>query len=192
MKNDSVKKITGIAILIAVEIIFQVIGNLITLPAGVSINLSLIPVALGAILFGSWAGAALGLINGVLVLFAPSTQAIFFAYAPVGTIITCLSKCTIAGLVSGFLFKALEKKNFLVAAIVASIIVPVLNTGIFTLCALTIIQKAIVNLKGDNNNIFGFVILIVITWNFLLEFVITTVLSPTVAKITKIVTKEKE
>ena len=192
MKNDSVKKITGIAILIAVEIIFQVIGNLITLPAGVSINLSLIPVALGAILFGPWAGAALGLINGVLVLFAPSTQAIFFAYAPVGTIITCLSKCTIAGLVSGFLFKALEKKNFLVAAIVASIIVPVLNTGIFTLCALTIIQKAIVNLKGDNNNIFGFVILIVITWNFLLEFVITTVLSPTVAKITKIVTKEKE
>ena len=192
MKNDSVKKITGIAILIAVEIIFQVIGNLITFPAGVSINLSLIPVALGAILFGPLAGAALGLINGVLVLFAPSTQAIFFAYSPVGTIITCLSKCTIAGLVSGFLFKAIEKKNFLVAAIVASIIVPVLNTGIFTLCALTIIQKAIVELKGDNNNIFGFVILIVITWNFLLEFLITTVLSPTIAKITKIVTKEKE
>lgn len=192
MKNDSVKKITGIAILIAVEIIFQVIGNLITFPAGVSINLSLIPVALGAILFGPLAGAALGLINGVLVLFAPSTQAIFFSYAPVGTIITCLSKCTIAGLVSGFLFKAIEKKNFLVAAIVASIIVPVLNTGIFTLCAITIIQKAIVELKGDNNNIFGFVILIVITWNFLLEFLITTVLSPTIAKITKIVTKEKE
>ena len=192
MKNDSVKKITGVAILIAVEIIFQVIGNLITFPAGVSLKLSLIPVALGAILFGPWAGAALGLINGLLVLFAPSTQALFFEFAPLGTVITCLSKCTIAGLVSGLLFKAIEKKNFLVAAIVASLIVPVLNTGIFALCALTIISKAIANMNEGNINVFRFVFLIVITWNFLLEFLITTLLSPTIAKITKIVTKEKE
>ena len=192
MKNDSVKKITGIAILIAIEIVFQVIGNFITFPAGVSINLSLIPVALGAILFGPWAGAMLGLINGILVLFAPSTQAIFFDFAPVGTVITCLTKCTAAGLVSGFVFKAIEKKNFLVGAIVASLVVPIINTGIFALCALTIMVKAIENLNTEGINTFRFVFLIVITWNFLLEFTITTVLSPTIAKITKIITKEKQ
>ena len=192
MKNNTVKKITGVAVLIAIEIIFQVIGNLITFPAGVSINLSLIPVALGAILYGPLAGALLGLINGILVLFAPSTQALFFNYAPVGTVITCLSKCTVAGLASGFVFKWIEKKNFLVAAIVASLIVPVLNTGIFALCALTIMVKAIENMNTAGVSTFRFVFLIVITWNFLLEFTITTVLSPTIAKITKIVTKEEE
>ena len=192
MEKDSVKKITGVAVLIAIEIIFQVIGNLITFPAGVSINLSLIPVALGAILFGPWAGALLGLINGVLVLFAPSTQAIFFNYSPVGTVITCLVKCTAAGIAAGFVFKAIEKKNFLVAAIVASLIVPIINTGIFALCALTIMIKAIENLNAEGINTFRFVFLIVITWNFLLEFTITTVLSPTIAKITKIITKEAE
>ena len=191
MKNISVKKITGIAVLIAIEIIFQVIGNLITFPIGVSINLSLIPVALGAILFGPWAGALLGLINGVLVLFAPSTQAIFFDYAPVGTVITCLSKCTLAGIAAGFTFKALEKKNFLVAAVIASLLVPIINTGIFALCAMTIMVKAIDNLNADHINTFRFVFLIVITWNFLLEFAITTLLSPTIAKITKLVAKEK-
>ena len=191
MKNDSVKKMTGTAILLAIEIVFQVIGNYITFPGGVSINLSLIPVALGAILFGPLSGAFLGLMNGVLVLFAPSTQVLFFQYAPVGTVITCLSKCTIAGLVAGFVFKLINKKNFLVAAIVASLLVPVINTGIFTLCAFTIILKAIEHMNEANINTFRFVFLIVITWNFLLEFLITTILSPTIAKVTKIISKEQ-
>ena len=191
MKNDAVKKMTVTAILLAIEIVFQVIGNYITFPGGVSINLSLIPVALGAILFGPLSGAFLGLMNGVLVLFAPSTQVLFFQYAPLGTVITCLSKCTIAGLIAGLVFKLINKKNFLVAAIVASLLVPVLNTGIFTLCAFTIILKAIEHMNEANINTFRFVFLIVITWNFLLEFVITTVLSPTIAKVTKIVSKEQ-
>ena len=189
MKNDSVKKMTGTAILLAIEIVFQVIGNYITFPGGVSINLSLIPVALGAILFGPLSGGFLGLMNGVLVLFAPSTQVLFFQYAPLGTVVTCLTKCTIAGLVAGLVFKLINKKNFIVAAIVASLIVPVLNTGIFALCALTIIAKAIANMNEGNINTLRFVFLIVITWNFLLEFVVTTVLSPTIAKVTKIISK---
>ena len=62
MKNDQVRKITGVAILLAIEIVLQAIGNYIT-PSAVSINLSLIPVALGAILFGPLSGAFLGLMN---------------------------------------------------------------------------------------------------------------------------------
>ena len=191
MKNDAVKKMTGTAILLAIEIVFQVIGNYITLPGGISINLSLIPIALGAILFGPLSGGFLGLMNGLLVLFAPSTQAVFFQYAPLGTIVTCLSKCTIAGIVAGLVFKLINKKSFIVAAIVASLLVPILNTGIFALCALTLIAKAIENLNVENVNTFKFLFLILITWNFLIEFTVTSVLSPTIAKVTKIVSKEQ-
>ena len=191
MKNDSVKKMTGTAILLAIEIVFQVIGNYITLPGGISINLSLIPIALGAILFGPLSGGFLGLMNGLLVLFAPSTQAVFFQYAPLGTIVTCLSKCTIAGIVAGLVFKLINKKSFIVAAIIASLLVPILNTGIFALCALTLIAKAIENLNVENVNTFKFLFLILITWNFLIEFTVTTVLSPTIAKVTKIISKEQ-
>lgn len=192
MKYETVKRITGVAILLGIEIIFQIFGNLITLPGGISINLSLIPIALGAILFGPLEGAFLGLINGVLVLFAPSTQALFFQFAPFGTIITCLSKCTIAGLVSGFVFKLINKKNFIIAAIVASLVVPILNTSIFALCALTLISKAIAKMNEGHENVFKFLFLMLITWNFLIEFLITTLLSPTIAKVSKIVTKEQE
>ena len=190
MKNDSIKKITGVAILLAIEIVFQVIGNLITLPGGISINLSLIPIALGAILFGPLAGAFLGFMNGILVLFAPATQSLFFVYAPIGTIITCLSKCTIAGLIAGFIFKWINKKNFLLAAIIASILVPIINTGIFALCALSIILKAIDNMNVNGVNMFRFLFLILITWNFVLEISITTILSPVISKIAERTVKE--
>lgn len=192
MANDKVRKITGVAILLAIEILFQALGNLVTFPGGISLNLSLIPIALSAIIYGPLAGAFLGLINGVIVLFSPSTQAFFMTYAPFGTVVTCLTKCTIAGLVSGLLFKVISKKNAGIAGIIASLIVPIINTGIFALCALTIMLKAIeVHNEGDVNN-FKFIFIILIGWNFIFEFLVTSVLSPTVLKIQKLFKRNDE
>ena len=191
MESSQIRKITGIGILLGIEIVLQVVGNFISFPGGVSINLSLVPIALGCILYGPLAGGFLGLMNGLLVLFAPSTE-IFLTYAPVGTVITCLSKCTIAGIVAGLVFKAIGKKNYLLGAIICSLLIPIINTGIFALCALTLVKNAIVNIEGYNGKLVSFVLLIVITWNFLLEITITAVLSPAIVKITKIIKKEKE
>ena len=123
MKNDQVRRITGVAVLLAIEIVLQAMGNYIT-PSEVSINLSLIPIALGAILYGPFAGALLGLGNGLVVLLSPSTEA-FLSYSLFGTIVTCLLKCTIAGFLSGLFYKLIAKKSPLVGAIVASLIVPI-------------------------------------------------------------------
>ena len=180
-----VKKITGAAVLIAIEIVLQTIGNYIAL-GPISINLSLIPIALGAIIFGPFVGAILGFTNGLVVLLAPSTQALFMAYAPLGTVITCLSKCTIAGLVAGLVFKLIEKKNFFVATLVASLLVPIINTGLFAFFSFTILIKAIEALNSGNANLYRFVFLALIGWNFIFEFSITLVLSTTLARIIKI------
>ena len=194
MKNNSVKKITGVAILIAIEVVLQIIGNYVTL-GPISLNLALIPIALGAIMYGPLAGALLGFINGVVVLFAPSTQGLFLVYAPVGTVFTCLLKCSIAGFVSGLVYKLIAKKNDLVAVIVASLLVPVINTGLFALASMTIIVKAVKEaqniLKVSDMNYYRFLFLIFIGWNFIFEFAITASLSPTVYKVMKIVKKEE-
>lgn len=195
MKNDSVKKITGAAILVAIEIVLQVIGNYVSL-GPISLNLALIPIALGAILYGPFVGALLGLANGLVVLFAPSTQGLFLVYAPVGTIFTCLLKCTIAGLLSGLVYKLISKKSDLVAVIVASLIVPVVNTGLFALASMTIIIDAVKAaqdiLKATDLNYYRFLFLIFIGWNFLFEFGITALLSPTIYKVMRIVRKEAQ
>lgn len=73
MKNRLlIKKMTGIAMLAVLVCIFALISNYITI-GSVNITLSLIPIVIGAIVFGPLAGFILGLVNGVMVLLAPST-----------------------------------------------------------------------------------------------------------------------
>jgi len=193
MKYD-VKKITGVAVLLAIEIVLQTIGNYISL-GPISINLALIPIALAAILFGPFAGALLGLMNGLIVLFSPSTQALFMVYAPVGTVLACLLKCSIAGFVSGLVYKLISRKNELVAAIVASLLVPVVNTGLFALASMTFFMdavKAVMSSLGmEAMNFYRFLFLVFIGWNFIFEFTITAILSPTIARIIRIIKKEQ-
>ena len=190
MKNDSVKKITGVAILAALVIVLQIIGNYVTL-GPISINLALIPIAIGAILFGPLAGALLGLVDGILCIVAPSTLMYFMPFAPFWTVVTCLVKTTMAGLVAGLVFKLIAKKNNTVAIIVSSLLIPVINTGLFAVACFTIVTKPIENLNATNINVMRFVFLFVIGWNFIFEFGVTSILSPTIVKIIKIVKKEQ-
>ena len=88
--------IAATGVLTTIEIILQIIGNFIAI-GPVSINLSLIPIALGAILYGPICGGFLGMINGLTVIFAPSTIAIFMPMNPLATIFLCLLKSTVSG-----------------------------------------------------------------------------------------------
>ena len=188
MNNDQVKRITGVAVLLAIEIVLQAIGNYIT-PGVLSINLSLIPIALGAILYGPLAGALLGFGNGLVVLLSPSTE-IFLSHSIFGTIVTCLLKCTIAGLLAGLIYKLIGKKNFLVGAVIASLAVPIVNTGLFVLAVFTIFFGLFQPI-GSTDEIMKYVFLVMIGWNFIIEFVITAILSPTIARVINIIKKEQ-
>ena len=190
MKNNSVKKITGVAILLAIEIVLQTIGNFLSM-TGVAINLALIPIALGAIMYGPLAGAILGFVNGLVILYGGTTMP-FWAYSVVGTLVTCLSKCTIAGAVSGLLYKLISKKNKLVASIVASLIIPILNTTIFVVLYVTIFNGMYKESVPADITLLKLLFTTFIGINFILEFSITTVLSPTIYRIIKIVKKDEE
>lgn len=189
--SDQVKKITGIAILIAIEIVLQTIGNYVAFPGGIAINLALIPIALGAIMYGPLAGAILGFINGLVILFAPSTF-IFWSYSKIGTIVTCFSKCTIAGVVSGFLYMLIGKKNKLVGSIVSSLIIPILNTTLFVVLYVTIFNGLYKESVPADMTLIKYLFTAFIAINFILEFSITTVLTPTINKIIRITRKDEE
>ena len=191
MRSITVKKITGVAILVALVIVLQIIGNYVTL-GPISINLALIPIAIGAIMFGPLAGALLGLVDGVLCIVAPSTLEFFMPFAPFWTILTCLVKTSAAGALAGLVYKLISKKNDTVAIIVSSLLIPVVNTGIFALASFTVISNAIANLNVTNINVMKFVFLFVIGWNFIFEFGVTSVLSPTIVKVINIWKKERE
>ena len=167
--------ITGL--LLALEIVFQIVGNYLQF-GPVNINISLVTVVLGAVLCGPLSGAVLGFFNGIITLFSPSTLAIFMPISPIGTVITCLAKCTLAGLVAGLIFNLLKKKHQLLGLITASALVPIINTGLFTIFALIFFRPFLESgVSNQFPNIWAFLIFGVIGINFLVEIGTTTLLS---------------
>ena len=180
IRHNNIKTITGSGILLALEIVFQIIGNYVSL-GPVSINLSLIPIAVGAILYGPIVGGFLGFANGILVILAPATLSLFMSISVWGTLLTCLLKCTIAGVVAGLVYKAFKTHKVL-GGVIASFLVPIINTGLFCISCITIFRPFLENYGTDYDNIYLFLILGVVGWNFLLEMGITGVLSYPVSR----------
>ena len=177
------KMIVGTALLVAVEIILQLLSMI--LPTAVNLNLALVVITIGAIMYGPLVGGFLGFVNGAVILLSPNTVTVFMSISPVGTILVCLLKTTLAGVIAGFLFKWISKKNDAAASVVASIIVPVINTLIFAIFT----YFFFLNDLGLES--FGQIFTILIGINFIFEIVTNTVISPMLYQILKRVVVKK-
>ena len=200
-KYFSAKRLTGIAILLALVIVLQAALGVISIGV-VTLNFTLIPIVLGAVLYGAIAGAFLGFACGVVILIQVMMGGSLFyvtiwAYTPFLAAITCIIKTTVAGLVAGWLFKLIAKKNVYVGLFVASGIVPIINTGLFILgcfCmneSITVFQTALVGLGqavGDMN-MFVFILVMLVTFNFFIEFALNLLLTPAIHRVISVVDK---
>ena len=176
------KMITTTAILLAIEIVLQIIGNYVFIGSFTNLNFSLIIIAIGAILYGPVVGGFLGFVSGILTIFAPNTLDYFMSVSPVGTILVCLLKTTIAGVVAGFLmifFRKINKETL--GTIIVSILVPVINTGIFAIFCLLFFMKRLEQLNP--NNIAAALFLGMIGFNFIFEVLTTSIISPSLYKV---------
>ncbi|MBQ8885156.1 MAG: ECF transporter S component [Clostridia bacterium] len=176
----SAKNVTGTAVLLALVIVLQAVGG--TISIGVAqLNFTLIPIVLGAVLFGPLVGAFLGLACGVVVLIQVIMGGIpFYALIwtndPVVTTLTCILKTTAAGFVAGWIFKLLQKKNDYLALFVASGIVPVINTALFILGCLCM-TDSVYTMAGEQN-VLVFILVGIVTFNFFIEFGLNLIVAP--------------
>ena len=60
MRNEKIKRMAGVALLMALVVVMQFISGMIPPISGFSISLVLIPVVLGSALYGPSVGALLG------------------------------------------------------------------------------------------------------------------------------------
>lgn len=102
--NSKTKKIVGIGLFTAIVLVLQFLGGSIRLGM-FSISLVLVPIVVGAAVYGWQAGAWLGFVFGVAVLLS-GDAAPFLAVDVFGTILTVLVKGTAAGLCTGLAYKA--------------------------------------------------------------------------------------
>ncbi len=192
-KNNyfTARRVTWLAILLSLVIVLQTFGGSINIGA-VQLNFTLIPIVLGAILLGPIAGLVLGFACGVVVLIQVIVGLVPFytliwTETPLVAALTCIVKTSVAGLLCGYVYKIIEKKNAYVAVFVASSIVPVVNTGLFVLGCLGM-WDAIVTIAGGSN-IFGFIIISLVGVNFFIELAVNVLVAPALYKVIKIVDK---
>ena len=201
-KRFNVRTLAGVGILTAVVIVLQLLGSFIKF-GPFSVSLVLIPIVVGAALYGKWAGAFLGFWFSVIVLITDS--AAFFVVNPFGTIVTVLVKGTAAGFIAGLVYELLKKWAFVfknlesgkeswqinLGVIVAAIVCPVVNTGIFLLGCLIFFLPTIRawGAEAGYENVGAFMLYGFVGANFLFELLFNVVLSPVIVQIIRIAKK---
>lgn len=183
--RSAIKRLTGVAMLAALVAVLQLLGQFIKF-GPVSISLVLIPIVVGAALYGPAAGAVLGGVFSVVVLLQPDT-AFFYGISVFGTIVTVLAKGCLAGLLSGLTYRAIAKKNPIVGVFTAAAVCPIVNTGIFFLGCRLFFWNAMAEM--GSGNAFMFVITTMIGFNFIAELAANIICAPVIMRIIKIVKK---
>ncbi len=187
-KFFSAKQITGLAVLLALVIVLQFIGGYLKIGA-TSFSLVLVPIVVGGLLFGAYAGAFLGFAFGFITLMFGITgadyfTAILFQEQPLFTALLCLVKGTAAGVVPALLYRVLRKKNEYVAVFTAAASAPIVNTGLFILGALGLLGKTITaNFVAEGSTLLYFLFIGCAGVNFLVELAINLVTAPAVYRL---------
>ena len=131
VQHARIRKLTGIAMLTAIVVLLQLLGSFIRFGT-FSVSLVLVPIVVGAALYGSLAGLWLGFVFGAVILLSGDAN-LFLAINIPGTLITVVPRAMCAGLFAGLVYRLLEKFNRYVAVVAAAIVCPITNTGLFLL-----------------------------------------------------------
>lgn len=194
-RQNNLVKMVGIALMMALVVVMQIIGSIIPPVSGFSISLVLIPVVLGAAIYGPGAGALLGATFGVIVFVncvtgADPGGAMVFQANPALCFLVVMAKGTLAGLVSGWVYKLLRGKNTYVAMLLAAIVCPVINTGVFVASMLLFFIDVLAVWAGGGD-LLGYILTGLILANFVPELIINVVFSPAGQRICRAVSGKK-
>ena len=195
MSNTSKNKtyrLTALGILTAIIIVLQIFTTFVHF-GPFSITLALIPIVVGAAMFGVGAGAYLGAVFSVVVVIMCITGGdpggfLVWSANPFMCVVMCMLKGTLAGFEAGVHYRALENTNKIVATVVAALVSPIVNTGIFVLGMMIFFRDTLVAWAGDTPVLY-YIIFGLTGINFLIEVGVNVVLSPVVVKIVDAVKK---
>ncbi len=194
-KKFDTYRLTALGILTAIIIVLQIFSTFVKF-GPFSITLALIPIVIGAAMFGAGAGAYLGAVFGVVVLLmcvfgADVGGAMVWNASPLLCALLVILKGTLAGFEAGVHYRALESSNKIVATVVAALVSPLVNTGIFIL-GMMIFFKDILAAWAGGSDVLYYIIFVMTGVNFLVEVGTNIVLCPVVAKIMEAVKKQKK
>lgn len=195
--RTSVLRLTMLALFTALVALLQLALGAVKI-GPTSFTFVLVPIVLGAILLGKWAGGFLGLVFGAITLACGITgtdgfTALLFNAQPVFTSVICLVKGAAAGFLAGLVYQLVRGNapetgvRSFVASLLASVTAPVVNTGLFILGGLTLVRGTLeANLAvfgWTSDSVLLFLVIGCAGINFLAEFAANLILSPAIHRI---------
>lgn len=208
----NMKKTISITVTAVLSAVIALISFLPIKTLGFSITLSMVPIAVGAIMYGPAVGAILGAVFGLVsfiqcVIAYDPLGAFLLSVNPYYTFITCMTR-VLAGLLTGLIFKGLRKlcKGDSLPIITAGISAALLNTVFFmsslVICFIYGADSALLGFLQNNGltslaDIIkgGNILLFVITFvgiNGLVEILAGGFLTPPIAKALLVFKKKLE
>ena len=171
--------------MLALTVVLQIVAPYIAKFGFVEIALGLIPMILGACIYGPVAGLFLGAALGVTVILSPATLTYFVPVNPIATVILCLVKTGLAGFATGWIYRLLSKKNTkqIVTVSIASAVAPCINTSLFIGGTLLFFMEVY---GGDVTALLTWTLLV----NFLIELVVVALLVVGFERILKVYGKK--
>ncbi|MBR7164928.1 MAG: ECF transporter S component [Clostridia bacterium] len=193
--QNKIQKLVILAVLAAIVAILQYFGGAIAIPGtGLSITLTLVPIVLGAILYGPVFGGVLGTVFGGMVALsvlqgtAGILAAQMFASRPVLTIFLCIFKGLACGAVAGLAGSLLMKKNLYLGVVLSAILCPIINTAIFSL-GLVVFYSEIAIGFAEGASLLAFVIFGIVGVNFVIEFAVNLICAPVIVRVIRALKK---
>lgn len=191
--NKQTKKMVGIALLMAMVVVMQFIGGMIPPIGGFTISLVLIPIVVGAAVYGPGAGAILGAAFGAIVFIncvtgADPGGAMVFQANPVLCFLVVMGKGTLAGLAAGLVYRLFARRDRYIAMLAAAIVCPLVNTGTFIACMLLFFNDVLTAWAGGTSLV-SYILTGLVLANFVPELLINAAFSPAAVQLTRIADK---
>ena len=189
--SEKTRLLVTLSVLTAIVAILAYFGGFIKIGLA-SISLTLVPVVLGAALCGPFAGAWLGFVAGAVFFLTPDS-AFWLGMGILPTVLIVLLKGFLAGLSCGYIYKLLKKKNEYLAVIISAIVCPFVNTSIFLIgCRLFFWDFVTSSASAQGKGVLGFIIVSLVSINFVFELLVNIVLSPSILKLLNLTKKSQK
>ena len=189
--SEKTRRLTGLALMTAIIVVLQVVTSF-AIFGPLPITLALAPIIIGAALYGPKAGAYLGGVFGIVVLLAcilgwDSGGGPLWHANPSLTAVICLGKGILSGLCAGLVYRAVAGSGrshgrMLGGSILAGIVSPVVNTGLFCLCLTLLFHDILLSWAGGTEVVY-YILFVLTGINFLVELAVNLVLSTVIVRV---------
>lgn len=190
--SSKTRRLVATAFLAALVVVLQ-LGTFYIRIGSLNLAFVLLPIVIGAVLYGVRTGAILGFFFGLITFIAcvfnldPGGY-ILFSANPFFTALICFAKAILAGVVPGLIYEPFRRKGTekasIIGSILASISAPIVNTATFCMLALFCFREILLEWSAGYD-LYYYLIFVITGVNFLVELAINVVCSPVIIRIIK-------